>query len=35
MMWLIALSTAASTGFIVEWAQRRCEQWARERDAAS
>jgi hypothetical protein len=34
MIWMIAIPTAASTAFIVEWAQRRCEQWAQRRDAA-
>ncbi len=31
----IALTCAALTGWIVEWAQRQCEQWAYERDKDS
>ncbi len=31
----IALTCAALTGFIVEWAQRQCERWAYERDKDS
>jgi hypothetical protein len=34
MLWIITLSTAALTTWVVEWAQRRCEQWAYERDKA-
>jgi hypothetical protein len=32
MTWMIVLSAAASTAWIVEWAQRTCEQWAQARD---
>ena len=33
MTFLIATSAAAViTGFVVEWAQRRCELWAQLRD---
>ncbi len=28
----IAVTCAALTGFIVEWAQRQCERWAYQRD---
>jgi hypothetical protein len=29
MTWMITLSgTAAVTAWIIDWAQRRCEQWA-------
>jgi len=34
MIWILSLSTAASTAWIVEWAQRHCEQWAQRRDEA-
>jgi hypothetical protein len=32
MTWVIALASAAFTGWTVEWAQRRCELWAHMRD---
>ena len=31
----IAFTSAALTGWIVEWAQRECERWAYERDKDS
>lgn len=34
MMWVIAISTAACTAGIIEWAQRHCELWAQRRDQA-
>jgi hypothetical protein len=34
MIWMIAISTAVATAWLVEWAQRHCEQWAQRRDAA-
>lgn len=30
---LIATSVVLSFGFCVDWAQRRCEQWAQVRDS--
>jgi hypothetical protein len=32
MTFAIALTCAALTGWIVEWAQRKCERWAYQRD---
>jgi hypothetical protein len=32
MIWMITLTAVASAGWTVEWAQRRCEQWAQMRD---
>jgi hypothetical protein len=32
MAYIIAISAILVTGFIVEWAQRRCEAWAYIRD---
>jgi hypothetical protein len=32
MAWTVAFAFAALAGWTVEWAQRRCEQWAYERD---
>jgi hypothetical protein len=34
MIWILTVSTAACTAWIVEWAQRHCEQWAQRRDEA-
>ena len=33
MIWMLAIAAAASTAWVVEWAQRNCEQWAQRRDA--
>jgi hypothetical protein len=34
MIWMTVLATAVSTAWIIEWAQRRCEQWAQRRGEA-
>jgi hypothetical protein len=35
MIIVIALTCAALTGLLVEWAQRQCELWAYQRDKDS